>query len=90
MKRNNTLWGYLFLTPQLLGLLAFALIPLGFALVLSFTNWDGFGAKTFIGLENFIGQFNNPVFGRHYGIPYYTRFFTFLLVFLFHCSSQLP
>ena len=64
MKRNNTLWGYLFLTPQLLGLLAFALIPLGFALVLSFTNWDGFGAKTFIGLENFIGQFNNPVFWK--------------------------
>nr|WP_249306101.1 sugar ABC transporter permease [Lederbergia citrea] len=48
----------------MLGLVAFALIPLGFAFVLSFTNWDGFGAKTFIGLENFIGQFKNPVFWK--------------------------
>ncbi|MCJ7841286.1 sugar ABC transporter permease [Lederbergia sp. NSJ-179] len=64
MKKNQTLWGYFFLTPQLIGLLAFSLIPLGFALVLSFMNWDGFGAKTFASLNNFIGQFQNPVFWK--------------------------
>ncbi|MBS4205140.1 carbohydrate ABC transporter permease [Lederbergia citrea] len=64
MRKNNTLWGYIFLTPQLLGLIAFALIPLCFAFVLSFMNWDGFGAKTFIGLDNFMGQFKNPVFWK--------------------------
>jgi len=57
MRKNNTFWGYFFLTPQLIGLLAFSLIPLGFALVLSFMQWDGFGKKTFVGLGNFIGQF---------------------------------
>nr|WP_238482839.1 sugar ABC transporter permease [Lederbergia galactosidilytica] len=44
--------------------MAFSLIPLGFALVLSFMNWDGFGAKTFAGFSNFIGQFQNPVFWK--------------------------
>lgn len=64
MKKNNTLWGLFFLGPQLLGLLAFALIPLGFAFVLSFMNWDGFGDKSFAGLSNFIGQFKNDVFWK--------------------------
>ncbi|MBS4195273.1 carbohydrate ABC transporter permease [Lederbergia citri] len=64
MRKHNNLWGYFFLTPQLIGLLAFSVIPLGFALVLSFMKWDGFGAKTFVGLGNFIGQFQNPVFWK--------------------------
>ncbi|MBS4200224.1 sugar ABC transporter permease [Bacillus sp. FJAT-49732] len=64
MRKNNTFWGYFFLTPQLIGLLVFSLIPLVFALVLSFMKWDGFGAKTFVGLGNFIGQFQNPVFWK--------------------------
>ena len=64
MKKNKTLWGFFFLAPQLLGLIAFSLIPLGFAFVLSFMNWDGFGEKTFVGLGNFIGQFQSPVFWK--------------------------
>ncbi|MBS4220800.1 sugar ABC transporter permease [Bacillus sp. FJAT-49711] len=64
MRKHNTFWGYFFLTPQLIGLLAFSLIPLGFALVLSFMQWDGFGEKTFVGLGNFIGQFKDAVFWK--------------------------
>lgn len=64
MKKNNTIWGYAFLAPQLIGLLAFSIIPIGFAVVLSFMKWDGFGEKTFVGLENFIFQFTNPVFWK--------------------------
>lgn len=64
MKKNNAFWGLFFLGPQLIGLIAFALIPLGFAFVLSFMNWDGFGDKSFAGLSNFIGQFQNDVFWK--------------------------
>ncbi|MEK3889733.1 carbohydrate ABC transporter permease [Bacillus sp. FSL K6-3431] len=64
MRRNNALWGYAFLAPQLVGLIAFSLIPLGFAVVLSFMKWDGFGEKTFVGFSNFIGQFSNPTFWK--------------------------
>lgn len=62
MKRHNTLWAYFFLGPQLLGLIVFALIPLGFAFVLSFMHWDGFGDKTFVGISNFINEFKDPTF----------------------------
>jgi multiple sugar transport system permease protein len=58
----ESLWGYFFLLPQAIGLISFAMIPLILSLVLSFMNWDGFGTKTFVGLDNFIGQFQNPDF----------------------------
>lgn len=64
MKKNKMLWGYIFLAPQLIGLIAFALIPLVFSIVLSFMNWDGFGTKTFNGVGNFISQFQSPVFWK--------------------------
>ncbi|MGN8646594.1 carbohydrate ABC transporter permease [Gracilibacillus sp. HCP3S3_G5_1] len=62
MRKNNALWGIAFLTPQLLGLIFFAIIPLCSALGLSFMNWDGFGERSFVGLENFIYQFTSSDF----------------------------
>ncbi|MGP4039677.1 carbohydrate ABC transporter permease [Gracilibacillus sp. D59] len=62
MQKNNVFWGLVFLTPQLLGLIFFAIIPLSSALVLSFMKWDGFGERSFVGLDNFIYQFTNSEF----------------------------
>jgi multiple sugar transport system permease protein len=59
-RRTEALWGFAFLTPQLIGLVVFMLGPLIFALVLSFSSWDGFGSRTFVGLQNFIGVWKNP------------------------------
>lgn len=64
MRSRNALWGYFFIAPQLLGLLAFSLIPLLFAFVLSFMKWDGFGEQSFIGFANFSSQFHNPDFWK--------------------------
>jgi len=50
----------LFVGPQVLGLLVFALIPLVSAFYLSFTNWDGFGNSTFVGVQNYVQQFQDP------------------------------
>ncbi|KWX74436.1 sugar ABC transporter permease [Paenibacillus riograndensis] len=61
-NRQRTLAGYLFISPQLIGLLVFSLFPVVYALVLSFMNWDGFGARTFVGVSNFVSQFHNPDF----------------------------
>lgn len=55
-------WGYFFIAPQLIGMLAFSIIPLGFAFGLSFMKWDGFGEREFIGLTNYIGQFRDDNF----------------------------
>jgi multiple sugar transport system permease protein len=73
MRARNNLWGYLFVGPQLIGLLAFSLFPLGFALGLSFMHWDGFGEKTFAGFSNFVNEFNDPVFWKAlWNTAYYT------------------
>jgi len=73
VRKNRTLWGYFFLAPQLIGLLAFSLIPLAFAFVLSFMEWDGFGTQSFVGIQNFIGQFQNDVFWKSlYNTALYT------------------
>jgi len=61
-RRADQLWGYLFISPQLIGLLVFSLGPLLFAFYISLTTWDGFGNKTFIGLGNYLDQFQSPDF----------------------------
>lgn len=62
LKRQNAdlLWALLFVGPQLLGLLLFSAIPLISAFYLSLTNWDGFGSRSFIGVQNFVEQFQSP------------------------------
>lgn len=61
-KTSEGLWGYLFIFPQLLGLVAFSLIPLVSAFVISMMNWDGMGTKQFVGFQNFIGQLRDEEF----------------------------
>jgi len=61
---KDTLAAYLFLAPQLIGLIAFMLGPLVFAVVLAFSNWDGFGTRSFAGLDNFQVVFTDPQLRR--------------------------
>jgi multiple sugar transport system permease protein len=59
-RRKDTVAGYLFLTPQLLGMVVFMVGPLLFALVLAFYHWDGFGTGSFVGLSNFVDVLSDP------------------------------
>ncbi|HEY4386036.1 MAG TPA: sugar ABC transporter permease, partial [Ktedonobacteraceae bacterium] len=52
----EALWGYIFLLPQVAGLLIFSLIPLMYVFYLSTMNWDGLGPIQFVGLQNFLNQ----------------------------------
>ncbi len=56
---KDILWGYLFISPQLVGMLVFSLIPLLSVFYLSLTSWDGLGPITFVGFQNFIDQFTS-------------------------------
>ncbi len=49
-----------FLAPQLVGLIVFMVGPLIFALILAFSNWDGFGTRSFAGFANFQWVFTDP------------------------------
>ena len=59
-RRKDAFAAVVFLSPQLIGLLAFMVGPLVFALVLAFSDWDGFGAASFTGLTNFADVLANP------------------------------
>jgi multiple sugar transport system permease protein len=62
-QTSDYLWAALFVAPQVIGMLLFSLFPLISAFYLSLTNWDGFGNSTFIGLQNFVEQFQMPELG---------------------------
>ncbi len=53
--------GLLFLSPNLLGFLFFFAGPLLLSLYTSFTNWDAFGTREWIGLDNYAKIFTLDV-----------------------------
>jgi ABC-type sugar transport system permease subunit len=65
LSRRETRWGLLFLSPWIVGLLAFYLIPMGASLVFSFTQFElGQGAISeslrFVGFANYVQLFRDP------------------------------
>lgn len=54
--------GLLFITPWLLGLIVFKVIPFGASFVLSFTDYNLLDAPNFIGLGNYKAALNDPDF----------------------------
>ena len=59
-RRADNIAAYLFLAPQLMGLVVFTVGPLLFALVLAFYHWDGFGTRSFAGMANFADVLTDP------------------------------
>ena len=66
MKKNTkeTLVAYSFIAPNFVGFAIFTLVPLVFALVLSFLKWDGANPITFVGLNNFARLSGDGTFWR--------------------------
>ncbi len=63
MHKNRRMWGWIFVMPQLIGLILFALIPLIMSFGISFFEWDGIAPRlNFVGLQNYIKQFANEDF----------------------------
>lgn len=52
-ETKRDLVAYSFIAPNFIGFAVFTLIPIVFAFVLAFMNWDGSNEITFVGLENF-------------------------------------
>lgn len=64
LYRKEAYYGYLFILPPVLGFLLFALFPLGYSIYGSFTDWDGLGQMSFIGLDNFKEMFEDELFHK--------------------------
>ncbi|EPY11477.1 MULTISPECIES: carbohydrate ABC transporter permease [Paenibacillus] len=65
ISARETLAGYMFVAPLMIGLMVLTLIPVVCSLLLSFTEWNfvaGYGAIKFVGFDNFIRLFQDDVF----------------------------
>jgi multiple sugar transport system permease protein len=61
-RREEMLVGYLFVLPDVLGLLVFIVGPMIFAFYISLNEWSGFTTPTFVGLENYVNMAGDPRF----------------------------
>ena len=63
-RRRYDLEGYLFLAPDLIGTLIFAVGAVLASLALSFFAWDLLTRPKFIGIQNYVALLHDPVFGQ--------------------------
>lgn len=56
----STRWALIFLAPTIIGLLFFRLIPMVWALGLSFTHWKIFDTVQFAGIDNYVSILTSP------------------------------
>ncbi|MHA6480854.1 carbohydrate ABC transporter permease [Paenibacillus sp. strain BS8-2] len=72
MLKSEKWYGYLFISPMVLGFAVFMLIPIVTAFAMSFTDWSLLRETSFIGLDNYTKAFtNDPVFWETVGNTLY-------------------
>lgn len=74
---KENLLGYLVISPWLIGLVVFTIIPIGYSLFLSFTNFDGISQPMWIGLDNYKRMFHDDRFFQSLKVTFQ---YVFLLV----------
>lgn len=63
LKKDDMVWGYLFLLPNFIGFFLFTAGPIIAGLVLSFFSWDLLSPPQFIGIKNYISLIKeDPLF----------------------------
>jgi multiple sugar transport system permease protein len=69
LRRRESRWGYLFVSPWILGFVVFTAGPMIASLVLSLTRYDIVNTPTWIGLDNYIKLFTgDPKFWHSLGV----------------------
>ncbi len=74
LRREETIAGYLFLLPNLVGFIVFMLFPIFFAFYIMLTDWSLAKAPEFVGLKNFETMVNDRLFWKSLGNSFYYTF----------------
>lgn len=61
MQKKNTLWGYFFLIPTIIGLLVFWAMPMIYSFIISLTEWNILSDARFIGVQNYTNMASDPL-----------------------------
>jgi multiple sugar transport system permease protein len=73
LRRHETIDGYLFIAPWLIGFVLWVAFPMIASIVLSFMEWDLFSPPRWVGFNNFEQLFTNNLVGISlYNTAYYT------------------
>ena len=64
-KKNETLLGWLMVSPFLIGFIAFTAIPMIASLFISFTEWDMLSTPEWVGLDNYKNLFFEDPLALH-------------------------
>jgi multiple sugar transport system permease protein len=75
--------GFAFISPWLIGFLAFTAAPVLFSLYYSFTEYDILGTPAFSGLRNFRRMLGDELFWKSLGVTFYYAFVSVPLRLLF-------
>jgi multiple sugar transport system permease protein len=81
LQRREALVGYLWISPWLIGFLAFTLLPMMASLAMSFTRFRPTRPTEFVGLANYVRAFTeDPLFWPSLGRTFYYTLLTVPLV----------
>lgn len=64
LSNNKAFMGMVFILPALLGTLIFIIIPVIFSFGFSFIKWDLLNKPEFVGFNNYVNIFSDPLFGK--------------------------
>jgi multiple sugar transport system permease protein len=76
-QRSQFLLAMVFISPWVIGLLAFTVYPIFYTVQLSFTRYGGFNKPIYIGLDNYTRMLDDPVFRK---ALWNTLYYTFMAV----------
>lgn len=84
IARREAIWGYIFISPWLVGFLLFTLAPMIATLVFSFTNLKlNLSEMSFVGFENYRSLFNDNLAWQSMGVTFQFGFFALpIMLFL--------
>lgn len=95
-SRRESVEFFVFVSPWLIGFVAFTLIPLVSSFAVSFTKWDMITRPRFVGVANYVGMVRDPlIWGSLGNTLYYTVFgvpttIVFGLLMAMIINRQLP
>ena len=71
MQKKNTLWGYFFLMPTIIGLLIFWTAPMIYSFIISLTEWNILSSSRFVGMQNYIHMSGDPLVKKSLTVTMY-------------------
>ena len=63
LQQRNAIMGYVMVSPIIIGILLFSVVPVFFSLFISFNNWDMLHPREWVGLANYKGIFSGSTLG---------------------------